>query len=92
MSGLNIIRTASVAFAFIVSAYALERPGMEFKVYQFPADAIPRMDGDASDWEQVPDSYAVGTDQFWEDSGRYIQSPSAFLEPPSIRIRYYVDK
>lgn len=80
MSVLNIIRTASVTFSFIVSAYALERPGVEFKVYQFPADAIPQVNGDASDWAQVPDSYAVGTDQLWEDSGKYEGVPSDTID------------
>jgi len=42
---------------------ALERPGVEFKVYQFPSDKIPRVDGDASDWRSVPASYAIGSDQ-----------------------------
>ncbi len=46
-----------------VPAIALERPGVEFQIFQFPADAIPRIDGDASDWDIVPDSYAVGSDQ-----------------------------
>jgi hypothetical protein len=45
---------------------ALERPGVVFKVFQFPADKIPRIDGDTSDWAIVPDSYAVGLDQLRE--------------------------
>ena len=45
------------------SALALERPGVEFKVFQFPADKIPRIDGDPSDWALVPESYAIGSDQ-----------------------------
>jgi hypothetical protein len=44
----------------------LERPDAEFKVFQFPADRIPRIDGDAEDWSMVPDSYAIGTDQLRE--------------------------
>ena len=44
----------------------LERPGVEFKVFQFPADQIPRIDGDPSDWKLVPESYAIGTDQLRE--------------------------
>lgn len=54
-----------------VALLALEREGTEFKVFQFPADAIPRIDGDASDWAMVPTSYAVGTDELWEDSGKH---------------------
>ncbi|MFN0166793.1 MAG: PKD domain-containing protein [Bryobacteraceae bacterium] len=42
---------------------ALERPGLEFKVFQFPADRIPRMDGKTDDWDLVPESYVIGTGQ-----------------------------
>ncbi|MCE5249939.1 PKD domain-containing protein [bacterium] len=42
---------------------ALERPDVEFKIFQFPADMIPRIDGDTGDWDIVPDSYAIGLDQ-----------------------------
>ena len=45
---------------------ALERPGVEFKIFQFPADQIPRIDGDPADWSIVPDSYAIGLDQLRE--------------------------
>ena len=34
----------------------------EFKVFQFPHDKIPRIDGDAGDWEMVPDEYSIGLD------------------------------
>jgi hypothetical protein len=44
----------------------LARPGVEFKVFQFPADKIPRIDGNADDWSIVPDSYAIGMDQLRE--------------------------
>lgn len=49
---------------------ALDRPEITFQVYQFPHDAIPRIDGDASDWARVPDSYAIGKDKLTDDSGR----------------------
>lgn len=50
---------------------ALDRPGTEFPIYQFPADAIPQIDGSAEDWEQVPETYVIGSDQLWEDSGKH---------------------
>ena len=52
-----------IALLVSVQAGALERPGVEFKVFQFPANMIPRIDGDTSDWDMVPAEYAVGTDQ-----------------------------
>lgn len=30
-----------------------------FKVFQFPADQIPRIDGKDDDWAMVPDSYTL---------------------------------
>ena len=44
----------------------LERPDVEFQVFQFPADQIPRIDGNADDWSIVPESYAIPTDQLRE--------------------------
>lgn len=41
--------------------YQVSRPDLEFKVFQFPRDAMPRIDGDSSDWEMVPDSYVYDT-------------------------------
>ncbi len=47
----------------IFPARALERPDVTFKVFQFPANMIPRIDGNDDDWAMVPDSYAIGMDQ-----------------------------
>ena len=46
-----------------LQALALERTGVEFKIFQFPASQIPRIDGNADDWAMVPESFAVGQDQ-----------------------------
>ena len=49
---------------------ALDRPEITFKIFQFPTDQIPRIDGDISDWTLVPESYAIGMDQFVDDGRR----------------------
>ena len=49
-----------------VGAFAIERPGVEYKIFQFPADKIPRIDGDPSDWSIVPETYSIGMDQLKE--------------------------
>jgi PKD domain len=54
---------ALLAVLWVPQAHALARPGVTFKVFQFPADRIPRIDGDPSDWAIVPDSYAIGLSQ-----------------------------
>ena len=52
-----------VLLLLIFPARALERPDVTFKVFQFPANMIPRIDGNDDDWAMVPDSYAIGMDQ-----------------------------
>ena len=54
---------AAAALLGISPSGALERTDTEFGIFQFPADMIPRIDGQVDDWEMVPDSYAYGTDQ-----------------------------
>lgn len=44
----------------------LARPDVEFQVFQFPADQIPRIDGSSDDWSIVPGSYAIGTGELRE--------------------------
>ena len=41
----------------------LERPDVEFKVFQFPPNQIPRIDGDSTDWSIVPASYTIDSNQ-----------------------------
>ena len=50
-----ILYTAALLLTiFSRPALAIERLGVEFKIFQFPANAIPRIDGKADDWEMVP--------------------------------------
>jgi len=46
---------------------ALERPGVEFKIFQFPKNMIPGIDGNTDDWDIVPDDYIIGTDQLSDE-------------------------
>lgn len=55
---------------FACPLFALDRLGTEFPIYQFPADGIPRIDGNTDDWEMVPESYVIGTDELWDSSGK----------------------
>ena len=41
----------------------LQRPETNFKIFQFPADKIPTIDGKTDDWAIVPESYSIGMDQ-----------------------------
>ncbi|WP_375437882.1 PKD domain-containing protein [uncultured Hymenobacter sp.] len=51
------------------AAFAQENRG--YKIYQFPANMIPRVDGQTDDWASFPSEYVVGTDQLWDDSKHY---------------------
>ena len=52
-------------------ALALDRTNHIFKVFQFPADQIPRIDGNTNDWNMVPQSYVIGSDQLVDDNGKH---------------------
>src|SRR4051812_2457009 len=52
-------------------ARALERTNVVFKIFQFPADKIPRIDGQTNDWDMVPADYAIGMNEFVDDTGQH---------------------
>ena len=55
---------ASLMLAFIpVPARGLERPDVEFRIFQFPPNMIPTVDGKTDDWKIVGDEYGIGSDQ-----------------------------
>ena len=57
-------------------ARAIERPDIIFKVFQFPADKIPRIDGKTDDWNIVPENYVIGTDQLVDTEAATRSIPS----------------
>ncbi len=66
----RIVRAVLAWWVVAATLHAFDRPEVTFQVYQFPADKIPRVDGDPSDWAMVPDRYAVRTEQFVNESRR----------------------
>ena len=80
-----LLATALVLLAFAPARLrAFDRPDVTFKVFQFPADKIPRVDGDSGDWDIVPDSYAIRTEQFVDDTG---SSPKPDPKNLDVKIR-----
>lgn len=69
---MTIRKSAACVFAAILGlqqcAMALEKPDVTYKIFQFPANAIPRIDGDKADWDIVPEDYIIGTDQLARDN------------------------
>ena len=51
-----------------------------YKIYQFPPNMIPRIDGKTDDWDSFPAAYMVGTDQLWDDSKHYPKPDSTNLD------------
>jgi PKD domain len=65
----------------------LQRPETNFKIFQFPADRIPTVDGKIDDWAMVPDSYLVGTDQLIDDSKKF-KAPDPKTLDVKVRVGY----
>ncbi len=68
ISRIGLAAFAAASFS-LLPARAFDRPEVTFKVFQFPPNMIPRIDGDPSDWDIVPDSYAVDGSQLLDDEG-----------------------
>jgi hypothetical protein len=89
---VNLIFLRVVVMAFVagvvllngINASALDRTNDVFKVFQFPADQIPRVDGDTNDWNIIPESYVIGSDQLVDDNGKHKLSDAS---TPKIRVK-----
>ena len=81
---IRLAAIVSLACSVSLTAAALEKPGITYQVFQFPADKIPRIDGKTDDWAMVPESYVVGTDQLTDDTGKYPRPDPKTL---SVRVR-----
>ena len=55
--------SASIVSILALGLFSFARPEKEFKIFQFPQNQIPRIDGDFSDWKMVPDSYTIGIEE-----------------------------
>jgi hypothetical protein len=53
-------------FICVIVLSSFLNPEKEYKVFQFPNNMMPRIDGDFSDWDIVPDSYVIGLDQLMD--------------------------
>lgn len=55
-------------------------PAQIFKVFQFPANMIPRIDGNTDDWAMVPESYSIGLDQMHDDEHKHARPDPSDLD------------
>lgn len=63
---LCIFSSPAVCFA---QGTGIQRPEIEFPIFQFPANKIPRIDGESDDWSIVPENYSIGMDQLKDTVG-----------------------
>lgn len=68
----------------LLGSIALSAQSREYKVYQFPADQLPVIDGKGDDWERVPESYVITLHDMREDEGKHACADSATL---AIRVK-----
>jgi hypothetical protein len=62
---LSLLNLVGLSFNANAQEYPLPqiaRAGELFRVFQFPRDQMPRIDGQTGDWQMVPESYTYGTD------------------------------
>lgn len=57
----------------IENVFAQEDRG--YKIFQFPANMIPRVDGKTDDWDVFPKEYIISTDQLTEDEAGFKADP-----------------
>ena len=75
------LQQISVVFIVVfLVRIAFSQEERHYKVFQFPANQIPCIDGNADDWSIVPDSYAIGMDQLWDDSHKHEQADPENLD------------
>ena len=84
-------RTMVLALLLLVlagnnQAPALERPDVVFKIFQFPSDKIPCIDGKTEDWKIFPESYSVGSDELRDTHKGNVGSP----DPEDLKIKVKV--
>jgi hypothetical protein len=78
----------SLLLTLSASAGGLERPDVTFKIFQFPPNMIPRIDGNTEDWAMVPDSYSIGMDQLENTEAEGGQSRQ--YDPKNLDVRVKV--
>ena len=76
----NILCVVFLIFIFYGVRNSWTQEKRSYKIFQFPADQIPRIDGNDDDWNIVPDSFTVGMDQLRDDSGKHKKADTKNLD------------
>lgn len=65
------IFSLTLSLIAIFSFSAFSQIDSTFKIFQFPPDKIPRIDGNTDDWIMVPASYIIGNEQLRDDEKKH---------------------
>lgn len=65
----RIVLVLNLSFVLAYNLYSQDE--RSFKIFQFPPNRIPTIDGQTIDWNMVPEDYVVGIDQLWDDSKKH---------------------
>jgi len=81
----------SICFLLILSfltGISTAQDKRKFKVFQFPANMIPTIDGKVEDWKIVDPSYNIGMDQLWDDRDDSVRH--RFADPKNLNVNVKV--
>jgi len=67
-------------FIFSCSLISFSQSGNVLKIFQFPADRIPRIDGNSDDWDIVPAGYEIGSYLLRDDEKKHSAPDPANLD------------
>ena len=76
----RLLRFFAVFFLAFYPLVSYPQADSTFKIFQFPADMIPRIDGNPDDWKIVPDSYIIGSDKLRDDEKKHTASDPKNLD------------
>ena len=79
----SLVPLFGLLFCFLINSYS--QTDSTFKIFQFPANMIPRIDGNTSDWSFVPETYIVGNDQLRDDEKKH-----PILDPKNLEVKVRV--
>lgn len=74
---MNKQRYSILFIALLFITHSVQSFGQDkraFRIFQFPANQIPVVDGNSIDWKSVPDDYIIGMDQLWDDSHKHAKA------------------
>lgn len=69
-----LIRLVFQLLPFLISTQIVNaQENRVFKIFQFPPNMIPQIDGMADDWQIVDSTYVIGMDQLWDDRDDHVR-------------------